>query len=74
VAGESLLGIPCPLTTWENTVRGQKPTVGFIERWIDRLIFFDAPTWIFTTAYVSFALLVLVTWYVFPPVRQARKS
>lgn len=72
VAGESLLGMPCPLTVWEDTLRGSHPTGGFIERWTHRLIFYDAPVWMFTTAYVAFAVLVLVTWIVVPATRRSR--
>jgi hypothetical protein len=69
VAAESLLGITCPLTRWEDTLRGRRGAGDFIERWIDRIIFYDAPTWAFTSGYLAFAVLVLVTWYVVPPVR-----
>jgi Protein of Unknown function (DUF2784) len=72
VAGESLLGVPCPLTVWEDTLRGQHPGGGFIERWTHRVMFYDAPAWVFTTAYVAFAGLVLVTWIVVPPTRRKR--
>jgi hypothetical protein len=72
VAGESLLGVPCPLTVWEDTLRGQRPGGGFIERWTHRVMFYDAPAWVFTTAYVAFAGLVLVTWIVVPPTRRKR--
>jgi hypothetical protein len=74
VAAESLLGITCPLTVWEDTLRGQRTAGGFIERWIDRLIFYDAPVWVFTMAYMAFAVLVLVTWIVVPPTRHGRAS
>jgi hypothetical protein len=67
IAAESLIGISCPLTVWEDTLRGQQSASGFIERWIDRLIFYDAPTWVFTVAYVAFATLVLATWIAVPP-------
>jgi hypothetical protein len=72
VAGESLLGVPCPLTVWEDALRGQHPAGGFIERWTHRLMFYDAPTWVFTTAYVGFAGLVLATWIIVPPTRRKR--
>jgi hypothetical protein len=72
VAAESILGITCPLTTWEDTLRGQRNAIGFIERWIDKLIFYDAPTWVFTMAYMAFAALVLVTWILVPPTRGRR--
>jgi hypothetical protein len=72
VAGESLVGISCPLTFWEDTLRGQRSASGFIERWIDQLIFYDAPTWVFTAAYVAFAALVLIAWVTVPPTRRRR--
>jgi hypothetical protein len=73
IAAESVLGIACPLTVWEDTLRGQRSGSGFIERWIDRLLFYDAPTWVFTAAYLAFAALVLVTWVAVPPTRDTRR-
>jgi hypothetical protein len=55
-------------------LRGQRTAGGFLERWIDQLIFYDAPAWVFTTAYMAFAALVLVTWFVVPPIRQRRTN
>jgi Protein of Unknown function (DUF2784) len=72
VAAESTLGITCPLTLWEDMLRGHPTAGGFIERWIDQLIFYDAPTWVFTIAYMAFAALVLVTWILVPPTRRHR--
>jgi len=74
IAAESLLGIACPLTVWEDALRGRRSAGGFIERWIDRVIFYDAPAWVFTVAYVAFAALVLVTWIAVPPARRKRTS
>ena len=74
VAAEALLGITCPLTVWEDTLRGRRTAGGFIERWIEQLIFYDAPAWVFTMAYVAFAALVLVTWILVPPARHGRAS
>lgn len=68
---ESVFGIACPLTVWEDAVRGRQSTRGFIERWIDGLLFYDAPQWVFTVAYVAFAALVLITWIAVPPTRQS---
>jgi hypothetical protein len=67
VAAESLAGIVCPLTLWEDALRGQESQEGFIERWVDRILFYDFPTWVFTVAYTVFAALVMVTWFVVPP-------
>jgi hypothetical protein len=73
IAAESLLGIACPLTVWEDTLRGRQSAIGFIEGWIDRLLFYEAPAWVFTAAYAAFAALVLVTWVAVPPIRDTRK-
>src|SRR5271169_4427646 len=51
IAAESLLGIVCPLTVWEDTLRGRQTAIGFLERWIDRLLFYEAPSWAFSAAY-----------------------
>ena len=70
VAAESLAGIVCPLTLWEDSLRGQQSRVGFIERWVDRILFYDFPTWVFTVAYTVFAALVVLTWFTVPPRRR----
>jgi Protein of Unknown function (DUF2784) len=74
IAAESLLGIACPLTVWEYVLRGQQSTHGFIESWVDRILFYDAPPWVFTVSYLAFAALVVVTWLAVPPIRQRRVS
>jgi hypothetical protein len=73
IAAEPVMGIACPLTVWEDMLRHRQTTSGFIERWIDRLLFYDAPAWVFTAAYLAFAALVLLTWIAVPPARGARQ-
>jgi len=70
VAGEALAGIWCPLTLWEARLRGGEADKSFIAQWIHRLLFYDFPEWVFTVAYVSFALVVAATIWLIPPVRQ----
>lgn len=71
VAAESWLGWTCPLTALEMWLRakGAAPTYtgSFIEHWLQRLLYYDAPPWVFTLAYSLFGLLVLATWWYFPP-------
>ena len=63
VAVESLLGIVCPLTLWEDWLRGDSSQqAGFIQRWVSVVLYYDLPEWVFTTVYVLFALLVLWTY------------
>lgn len=63
VAGEALLGFWCPLTVWEDALRGVHGEKSFVARWIHRLMYYDFPLWVFTTAYVAFALIVVATWW-----------
>jgi hypothetical protein len=72
IAAESIVGIDCPLTVWEDKLRGQQTSVGFIERWVDRILFYDAPAWVFTACYVAFAVLVVITWFAVPPTKSPR--
>ena len=69
---EALLGIACPLTVWEDLLRGGARPDSFIGRWVRRLLFYDAPEWIFTTAYAAWAAATLLTLRFVPPRRTAR--
>ena len=67
VAGESLLGIWCPLTVWETALRGGQTQKSFVATWVHRLMFYDLPEPIFTVLYVGFALLVAASWVLVRP-------
>jgi hypothetical protein len=71
VVAEALLGFTCPLTTLEVWLRAQAQvgaySGGFIEYWVQRVLFYSAPPWVFTLAYSVFGLLVAAAWVVFPP-------
>ena len=71
VAGESLIGMDCPLTVWEDSLRGRASGPGFIERWVHAVMFYDLPPWVFTLAYVGFAVLVIAAWAFVPPARRS---
>ncbi|MFN0182724.1 MAG: DUF2784 domain-containing protein [Aquabacterium sp.] len=74
VAGQALLGVTCPLTTLESWLRqtggGTGYGTGFIEYWVGRALFYSAPTWVFTTAYSAYAVLVAWAWWACPPARR----
>lgn len=73
VVAEAWLGIDCPLTVLEDWLRvragGTAYGTGFIEHWMQRLLYHDAPPWVFITGYSAFALLVAGAWWLFPPRR-----
>ncbi len=57
-------GRSCPLTVWESELRERAGDAGyggsFIHHWLHKVLFFQAPPWVFTLAYSGFALLVLL--------------
>ena len=71
VIAQSWLGELCPLTTLESWLRQQVGGPGyktsFVEHWVQRVLYFQAPFWLFTSLYTSFGLLVLAAWWYFPP-------
>jgi hypothetical protein len=74
VVAESLFGITCPLTTLESWLRAQAGSApyqrGFIEHWVQRVLFYDAPPWVFVLAYSLFGALVVAAWWYVPPRRR----
>ena len=71
IAAEALLGVMCPLTVWEDTLRGSVPAESFVGRWVRTLLYYRAPEWVFTTAYVLWTLATLLTLWLVPPTRRA---
>ena len=69
VAAQASLGKLCPLTVWEDKLRGQQPRNGFVAHWLGRLIYYDLPPWVFTAAYVAFAIAMIITLVLLPPHR-----
>src|SRR5262249_8554733 len=77
VALESLGGIMCPLTRWENGLRrlAGQPVEGdsFVANLLNHIMFFsEVPYdhWIYKTGYVSFAAIVLMCFLIAPPRRK----
>jgi polyferredoxin len=71
VAGEALLGVMCPLTVWEDLLRGGARTESFVGRWVRYFLYYEAPEWVFTLAYVAWAAATLITLRLVPPRRKA---
>ena len=69
VAIEATIGVMCPLTVWEDALRGARSEVGFIERWVHALLFYNFPSWVFTAAYIVLAVAIALTFWLVPPRR-----
>lgn len=72
VVVQTWLGVHCPLTVLEIWLRRQARIAGdyersFIEHWVQRLLYYDAPPWVFGLVYTLFGLVVLWLWWRFPP-------
>lgn len=71
VAAQAWFGATCPLTSFEMWLRANARAEiypgSFIEHWLQRLLYYEAPTWVFTLGYSLFGLLVAATWWRFPP-------
>ena len=67
VAAQAWAGVICPLTTVEMWLREKSNlttyTGSFIEHWLQKLIYWEFPVWVFTAVYSVFALLVVFSWY-----------
>jgi len=70
VALEALAGYACPLTVWEDLLRGGARPDSFVGRWVRHLLYYDAPPWVFTALYCAWAAATAATLWRFPP-RQA---
>lgn len=71
---EAWFGIPCPLTVIESRLRvlagGTGYATSFVGHWLQRLVYYDAPPWVFTLGYTLFALLVVAVFVGHPPRRR----
>ena len=81
VVAEAWLGITCPLTTLEMWLRAQSGagiaanySESFIGHWLQRLLFYSAPPWVFVLAYTVFGALVVAVWFRFPPTFKKRRQ
>jgi hypothetical protein len=74
VVAEAWFGVVCPLTALEQAARARAGEAGygggFVEHWVQRLIYYELPGWVFVLGYSLFALAVLAAWWRWPPGRR----
>lgn len=77
VVAQAWLGRLCPLTVLESWLRGQAGEAAyrasFVEHWVQRVLYFDVPIWLFAVVYSLFGFLVLAAWWYFPPLGSGRR-
>lgn len=75
---QAWLGVLCPLTTLEMWLRAEAGDAGysgsFVQYWLQRLLYYEAPARVFIGAYSLFGLAVLFAWWKFPPVKRSSRD
>ena len=67
VALQATFGRVCFLTSWQDDLSGTAHVQPLIAGWIDRLIYWPLPLWVFALAYVVVFAYVIALWFLVPP-------
>lgn len=71
VVAQAWLGRICPLTVWEMKLRASAGldtySGSFIQHWLQSLLYYSAPDWVFVLAYSLFGALVVFSWWLVRP-------
>lgn len=70
---QAWLGATCPLTAWEIALRekaGEAVYSGsFVAHWVESILYYRAPEWVFVLCYTLFGALVVTSWFLVRPRR-----
>ena len=73
VVVQSWLGAICPLTTFEMMLRSRAGDAvfpgSFVAHWLESILYYQAPPWVFAVAYTLFAAVVVGSWFWVSPRR-----
>lgn len=69
---ESWLGISCPLTILESSLRqsfgdNKIEASSFVAFWVHKILFYSASEWVFTICYTVFGFLVVLSFIFYKP-------
>lgn len=68
---QAWVGVICPLTTLEMALRERAGDAvyegSFISHWLDAILYYQAPAWVFMVCYTLFGLLVAGSWFLVRP-------
>jgi hypothetical protein len=74
---QSWLRLVCPLTHIEMALRERAGDAvypgSFMAHWLEALLYYQAPQWVFISCYTAFGILVAASWIWVPP-RRFRES
>ena len=64
---QSWLRVVCPLTNWEMALREKAGAVvyagTFVSHWLEAVLYYRAPEWVFAVGYTAFGALVVISWF-----------
>ena len=64
---QSWLSVICPLTNLEMAFRSRAGVAvspgSFIGHWLETLLYYQAPAWVFVVCYTAFGALVVASWF-----------
>lgn len=64
---QSWLSVICPLTHLEMAFRSRAGVAvypgSFIGHWLETLLYYEAPAWVFVVCYTVFGALVFASWF-----------
>ncbi|MDB5463017.1 MAG: hypothetical protein JWP23_1406 [Phenylobacterium sp.] len=66
VALQAVLGRACFLTLWQDRLTGASGEPPLIMRWVNGLIYWPLPIWVFGAMYVVLFALVIALWWLAP--------
>lgn len=68
---QAWFGMICPLTTVEMWLRSRAGDAvyqgSFISHWLESILYYEAPAWVFAVCYTAFGALVALSWYLVRP-------
>jgi len=74
---QSWLNRICPLTTWEMELRARAGQTTysdtFVSHWLQDILFYEAPAWVFVVSYTLFGTLVVASWLLIPPTPRRKR-
>ncbi|MEW6615628.1 MAG: DUF2784 domain-containing protein [Thermodesulfobacteriota bacterium] len=74
---QSWFGVICPFTTWEMALRSRAGDAvysgTFISHWLETILYYQAPAWIFVVCYTALGAVVVASWFYVRP-RSFNKS
>ena len=71
VALQAIASEACFLTGWQDVLSGAPSGQPLIMRWVNRVIFWPLPMWVFNAAYLALFAYVLALLWLVPPRRWA---